>query len=48
LTFELGKHVLKLGELKALQFSYIIELAQPLNQSVIRILANDSPVGHGI
>jgi type III secretion protein Q len=47
MTFELGKHVLKLSELKALQPGYVIELAQPLNQSVIRILANDSLVGHG-
>jgi type III secretion protein Q len=36
-----------LAELRALRPGTVLELAQPLNQAVIRILANGMPVGEG-
>lgn len=36
-----------LAQLKALRPGFVLELDQPLNQGVIRILANGTLVGHG-
>ena len=47
LTFELGAHAVTLGELRSLQPGHAIELAQPLQRSTIRILANGRAVGTG-
>lgn len=47
LTFELGAHTVTLGELRSLQPGHAIELAQPLQRSTIRIMANGRPVGTG-
>ena len=46
-TFELEERRLSLAELRALRPGTVMELAQPLNQAVIRILANGTPVGEG-
>ncbi|MET3444989.1 type III secretion system cytoplasmic ring protein SctQ [Ralstonia sp. 1138] len=46
-TFELEERRLSLAELRALRPGTVMELAQPLNQAVIRILANGMPVGEG-
>lgn len=46
-SFELEQRSMTLRELKALQPGFVIELEQPLNQSIIRILANGALVGHG-
>jgi len=46
-TFELEERRLSLAELRALRPGTVLELAQPLNQAVIRILANGMPVGEG-
>lgn len=45
--FELERRMLTLAQLKAMQPGFVIELDQPLNQSVIRILANGMQVGTG-
>ncbi|PCE22500.1 hypothetical protein BWP39_22745 [Paraburkholderia acidicola] len=45
--FELERRTLTLAQLKAMQPGFVIELDQPLNQSVIRILANGMQVGTG-
>lgn len=45
--FELERRTLTLAQLKAMQPGFVIELDQPLNQSVIRILANGMEVGTG-
>ncbi len=47
LTFELGSHAVSLGELRSLRPGHAIELAQPLQRSTIRIMANGRPVGSG-
>jgi type III secretion protein Q len=47
LTFELGSHGVTLGELRSLRAGHAIELAQPLQRSTIRIMANGRPVGSG-
>jgi type III secretion protein Q len=46
-TFELEERRLSLAELRALRPGTVMELAQPFNQAVIRILANGMPVGEG-
>lgn len=46
-TFELERKTLTLAQIKMLQPGYVIELQQPLNQSVVRIFANGMPVGCG-
>lgn len=46
-AFELERRTLTLAQLKAMQPGFVIELDQPLNQSVIRILANGMEVGTG-
>ncbi len=46
-TFELEERRLSLAELRALRPGTVMELTQPLNQAVIRILANGTPVGEG-
>jgi type III secretion protein Q len=46
-TFELERRTVTLAQLKAMQPGFVIELEQPLNQSVIRILANGLPIGIG-
>ncbi|CAJ0786959.1 hypothetical protein LMG19083_01509 [Ralstonia psammae] len=46
-TFELEERRMSLAELRALRPGTVMELAQPLNQAVIRILANGMPVGEG-
>ncbi|MCX4161452.1 MULTISPECIES: type III secretion system cytoplasmic ring protein SctQ [Paraburkholderia] len=46
-SFELERRTLTLAQLKAMQPGFVIELDQPLNQSVIRILANGMQVGTG-
>lgn len=46
-TFELEERRLSLAELRALRPGTVFELAQPINQAVIRILANGMPVGEG-
>lgn len=46
-SFELERRTLTLAQLKAMQPGFVIELDQPLNQSVIRILANGMEVGTG-
>lgn len=47
LSFELGTHSVTLGELRSLRPGHAIELAQPLQRSEIRILANGRSVGTG-
>lgn len=46
-SFELERRTLTLAQLKALRPGFVLELDQPLNQGVIRILANGTLVGHG-
>ncbi|ATG21659.1 hypothetical protein CO705_17130 [Ralstonia pickettii] len=46
-TFELEERRVSLAELRALRPGTVMELSQPLNQAVIRILANGTPVGEG-
>ncbi|WP_341316713.1 type III secretion system cytoplasmic ring protein SctQ [Paraburkholderia sp. IMGN_8] len=46
-SFELERLTLTLAQLKALRPGFVLELDQPLNQGVIRILANGTLVGHG-
>ena len=45
--FELEHRTITLAQLKAMQPGFVIELDQPLNQSVIRILVNGLQVGTG-
>ena len=45
--FELEHRTITLAQLKAMQPGFVIELDQPLNQSVIRILVNGLQVGAG-
>lgn len=47
LRFEVGELSVSLGELKALRPGHVFELPQPLNRSMVRILAHGNVLGKG-
>jgi type III secretion protein Q len=47
LRFEVGDLSLTLGELKRIQAGHVFELEQPLNRSLVRILAHGNVLGKG-
>ena len=47
LRFDVGGQEVTLGELRAIRPGHVFELPQPLNQSVVRILAHGNMLGKG-
>ena len=47
LRFEVGELEATLGELRNIRSGHVFELSQPLNQSVVRILAHGNMLGRG-